>query len=808
MKKKDFKSIGRAVARVVIVLLTPLFCSCNPLALNDAKYHKANQINLGSKLKGGNYSIVIIHSYNEMGQEGRYFRNIMYHAYKRHGVKVRTHHIYLDLIHTDNPVFRGPAGNVTLASSVFSYNPDIILINDDLAFNYVMEHADTLVRTVPSVFAGVSVPSFNRFEYPLLTGLRDPADLATNCSLVKNLYGLKDVLVEIDYGGYQDVIRNQMRRNISDSALYVDNTPFRKALMSDAVTPDNDDDTRVTVAFASMADPESNRPSGSDASSGLDITQRIKAYSSSGRLGHIQVKYDIFSNSFLDLDSKPQVTAIREQFSNYSSSNNESRGDRSSDFKRTKFLCGYFASIETQIVDQVHYSLRILQGENPSEIPVDMHQKEFIMDWNAMKLMDPPLEYSAVKDQFVVVNAPFHVTHRTFFCLIIGFSVLLLFFIIFLIVSIGYGNRNKARTEMFARLQEESQKRLLVLEGSDSVFLTISDGKLSFLRNAGSDSGRNSWPLQRFKELFVDPNSFDSFDVCTNISESDVQKSKVRVRASFLDRGWHWWEMTFRKFDDRDLVTGFAVNIDKTVEYENTLRESARRAEEVTSKENFIANITHDIRTPLNAISGFAQLLAEDCTFEERSMYSNLIKDNTAQLLNLIDEAVRKPSDSVDSMSFKMREISAAKLMNDSYQTNRILCPLHLKFIYEPYQGPDVTIQADSVRTTQVINNFLSNAFKYTLAGSVTFGWTVIAQDKCIEVYVSDTGIGISEEDKKVVKQRFGMAKGNYNGTGLGLDICRTVIEKQNGQYGFTSRQGEGSRFWFRLPLYEMQTEA
>ena len=249
------------------------------------------------------------------------------------------------------------------------------------------------------------------------------------------------------------------------------------------------------------------------------------------------------------------------------------------------------------------------------------------------------------------------------------------------------------------------------------------------------------------------------------------------------------------------------VNIDDIVENERYVQNSMEKADEVATKQNFIANITHDIRTPLNAISGFAQLLAEGCDAEERVMYSEIISTNTEQLLNLIDSAVNKPTDSTDGLSFKIRRIDISRLIDDSYRTNSILTPSHLKFLYEPWGKDGIMVKADPVRTSQVLNNLINNAFKYTPNGSVTLGWKVLETERQIEVYVVDTGIGISEEDSKHIMDRYGMAQGNKKGTGLGLDICAKIIAVQNGSYGFTSKPGEGSRFWFRLPLDTEETE-
>jgi len=786
-----------------MLCLMLLAVSCDSSSRHDHHHGSTHIINRPGHKSDHEYSVLVLHSYNDMGQEGSYFRSYMDRCFRRHGMNVRANHIYLDLIHKENP-FVTASGLDLFVDTVCSYHPDVLLINDDLAFHYIMEKEDTLLGIFPSVFAGVSVASYSHQDYPLLTGWRDPVDLAANCNLFRNLGFLGNPMVELDYGGYQDDLREQLYGSISDTTVFINNSGFRFYYNDPSSAVRND---KIVVSFVTMADPERNRPDNPDADAedsyneGMLISNLAESYTFEGRQGHIQVKYDLFSNSLIDLTREPQITAIREQFGSFSNLLGANEMESTlNEYERPKFLCGYFASVETQIEDQVHSAIRIMQGERPADIPVETHQKNYYMDWNAMIQMDPPLNYNDYNELFHIINVPFNVKYRALFVLVVSLGVILVAGMLSLITSVRFRKRNSQREKAISVLKQETQRRLLVMEGSDSMFYKVKDGKIGFLHSSRSDTVIHEWPIDDYRKDYIAPESYGSFDICVGGVPAESEKTKVRIRAKLSDDNWHWWEVTFRKNEKDDMIIGLAISIDKVVEFEHTLQESAIRAEEVISKENFIANITHDIRTPLNAISGFAQLLAEECSPEDKTLFASLIQDNTEQLLDLIDEAVRKPADSTDSMSFKVRLISTAKLLQDSYHTNRILCPSHLKFRFEPYEGADVNIMADPIRTSQVINNFLSNAFKYTLQGSVTLGWMVTDDGNNVEVYVTDTGIGISEENSKLVRERFGMVKGNYKGTGLGLDICCSIIEKQNGEYGFTSKLGQGSRFWFRLP--------
>ena len=140
--------------------------------------------------------------------------------------------------------------------------------------------------------------------------------------------------------------------------------------------------------------------------------------------------------------------------------------------------------------------------------------------------------------------------------------------------------------------------------------------------------------------------------------------------------------------------------------------------------------------------------------------------------------------------------------MHKVYQTFILQIPEHLEFIYK--DDTDVTVHVDEARLRQVMTNFLTNASKFTPQGSITMGWEIHNDTGMVELYVEDTGIGLADEERKMVFSRFYKKDEFKQGTGLGLSICKSIIIRLGGQIKVKSQLGKGSRFSVFLNIEEV----
>ncbi len=250
------------------------------------------------------------------------------------------------------------------------------------------------------------------------------------------------------------------------------------------------------------------------------------------------------------------------------------------------------------------------------------------------------------------------------------------------------------------------------------------------------------------------------------------------------------------------LVGDLKSENERRLEIEKNLIEAKERAEESDRlKSAFLANMSHEIRTPLNAIVGFSSIICETEFEEDRNKFQDIILKNNDLLLQLINDVL--------DLS---RIESGTLLMNYAYFQLSDVCNQALSSVNQTMKKEEVqlygdisfdcTLYSDRSRVVQVLINFLNNAFKFTNHGKVVL-CTKLLENNQVEIAVVDTGIGIDEDKRQLVFERFTKLNVFSQGTGLGLSICKNIIDKLHGTIGVDSTVGVGSKFWIRLPISE-----
>ena len=255
----------------------------------------------------------------------------------------------------------------------------------------------------------------------------------------------------------------------------------------------------------------------------------------------------------------------------------------------------------------------------------------------------------------------------------------------------------------------------------------------------------------------------------------------------------------FHEKSIHDLIT-----ISKT---QNELKKAKLKAEESNElKSAFLSNISHEFRTPINSIVGFSNLLTDsDIPPSQHSEFVSHISSNSNKLLKLINNLldVSKMDSNqlvIERENFNInqliREIHSKYLINDS-STNQNDLSISIPDNYE-----ELTINSDKKKFLQIFENLIDNALKFTSNGNVEFGF-YMDDYKCPVFFIRDTGVGISKDTQDVVFDTFrqveGDSKRKFEGSGLGLTLCKKLLDLMNGEIWFDSEENVGSNFYFRL---------
>ena len=236
----------------------------------------------------------------------------------------------------------------------------------------------------------------------------------------------------------------------------------------------------------------------------------------------------------------------------------------------------------------------------------------------------------------------------------------------------------------------------------------------------------------------------------------------------------------------------------KLKEYE----EKALKAEKASQmKSLFLANMSHEIRTPLNAIEGFSRIIVETASEEDRMKYYQIIESNNQRLTSLINEILDLSRVESGELEIKKTETDINQLCENLKQLFKFRCPESVKLEFEKPLMTAMMI-TDANRLVQVFSNLISNALKHTPMGSITYGFRIINEMKDIEFFVKDTGSGIPPEFIDSIFNAYASKDAEQQkGYGLGLALCKIIVEKLGGTISVDSTLNHGSTFTFVLPF-------
>ena len=241
--------------------------------------------------------------------------------------------------------------------------------------------------------------------------------------------------------------------------------------------------------------------------------------------------------------------------------------------------------------------------------------------------------------------------------------------------------------------------------------------------------------------------------------------------------------------------------VNHQVRLEHSLLKAKEEAEQADKlKSAFLANMSHEIRTPLNAIVGFSQMLCHnDVPEQEKNEMMKIVEENNELLLQLISDILDLSKLEAGTLEFVEKDVDVNNICKAVAASIEMKVKDGVKVKVE-CQKEECHIMSDPNRLKQVLINFASNAAKFTNRGHIIVGYHFSKKDR-IRFFVEDTGIGIPEDMKAKIFERFVKLNSFVQGTGLGLQISKEIVQRLGGVVGVESEPGEGSMFWFDIPV-------
>lgn len=724
------------------------------------------------------YKIALIHSYEKNYHDAGRYRQILEKELTDNGIAFEICEFFLDCEELDY--------HLELARASFfideftKWGAEAVAIFNNQATYSLLKCNNPKLRNVPVVFSGLYCPDRELIrQYPNVTGYADIPDYPRTIHMIEKIVGKSRIILMSGIG----IVNNEIWTDLTEQCRAANIKTYDGDILQHILSHRT---IKEGIYDKSMEVFENER---------IDTTVVMRMMCETLPLRTIQLTargthtyFMLTARTFSSLDAaeffnNPSFATINEGFGS-----------------KDNMLGGYFVPLETQLKDMAKgISLR-LRGNLPKQ-QIIQSQKQYVLNWKVLKHYG--ISTDNLPPEYHVMYIPFTIRYRYY--LLIG-SIVGGLFILFIIAYLTHKLRQerKRKWEALCDLRYEHETLKLAIEGGTTYAWRKREEGLSF------DS--------HFYKLIAHPHKFITLEQILTFVHPD---DRARFNKNFLQEGrfthykgqyrckfggeYQWWEFCYSFVLHKDqipVVTGLLQNIQEVKDREAELIQMRQLAERAELKQSFLNNMSHEIRTPLNAIVGFSNILTSNpnLTQNEKQEFIDIINLNNGLLLNLINDILELSRIDSGSVTFTLREENLRTLLYSYYTTFRMQVKSSLEFLYD-FPDENITIRIDSMRLQQVINNFLTNANKFTDTGYIKLGYRYYADENTVHIFVKDTGKGIPSNELTIIFERFYKRDEFVQGTGLGLAICRSIVDRMQGHILVESEEGKGSCFTIVLPL-------
>ncbi|WP_312185124.1 HAMP domain-containing sensor histidine kinase [Sphingobacterium sp.] len=361
----------------------------------------------------------------------------------------------------------------------------------------------------------------------------------------------------------------------------------------------------------------------------------------------------------------------------------------------------------------------------------------------------------------------------------------------------------------FIKNRNELEMVLAVVDNAPySIFACHKNGTMAFANKAcrqqnGLEEERDISNLKVF-ECLRDFTTKEAWELSVKkiISASGYYQYRCDTEYPEMDIiGSECSSLLIKNGNGEDIVWTIKRDISDQLRYEEQLLHSKEAAEESERlKSAFISNMNHEIRTPLSAIIGFGNIIADTPDPELRKEYGELLTANSNQLLRLITDVLEMSQMDAGKVRFEISNVSLKGILNELSLS--FVAHDELPSIIFDIPEKEFIARLDRGRVMQVLVNLINNSIKFTPPqGTIHVGYHL--NSDTIRFYVKDNGMGIAKENQEFIFKRFYKINTMDKGTGLGLAICKSIVEQMNGQITVESELGQGAIFSITLPISE-----